>query len=194
MATVFRERVLSVHHWTDKQFSFTTTRDPSFRFLNGQFTMIGIEVEGKPLMRAYSMVSANYDEYLEFLSIKVQSGPLTSRLQHLKVGDTLLVNSKAVGTLIMQNVLPGRNLYLLCTGTGLAPFMSIIKDPETYDKFDKVILAHGCGGRWSSGWRRRPVPRARRGRESSTATCRPSPSSSRCSACVRRIVVRPEIP
>lgn len=144
MATVFHERVLSVHHWTDKQFSFTTTRDPSFRFLNGQFTMIGIEVEGKPLMRAYSMVSANYDEYLEFLSIKVQSGPLTSRLQHLKVGDTLMVNSKAVGTLIMQNVLPGRNLYLLCTGTGLAPFMSIIKDPETYEKFDKVILAHGC--------------------------------------------------
>ncbi len=144
MATVFRERVLSVHHWTDRQFSFTTTRDPSFRFLNGQFTMIGIEVEGKPLMRAYSMVSANYDEHLEFLSIKVQSGPLTSRLQHLKVGDTLLVNSKAVGTLIMQNLLPGRNLYLLCTGTGLAPFMSIIKDPETYERFDKVILAHGC--------------------------------------------------
>ncbi|MBL8522007.1 MAG: ferredoxin--NADP reductase [Betaproteobacteria bacterium] len=144
MATVFRERVLTVHHWTDRQFSFTTTRDASFRFLNGQFTMIGIEVEGKPLMRAYSMVSANYDEHLEFLSIKVPSGPLTSRLQHLKVGDTLLVNSKAVGTLIMQNLLPGRNLYLLCTGTGLAPFMSIIKDPETYERFEKVILAHGC--------------------------------------------------
>ena len=144
MATIFRERVLSVHHWTDRQFSFTTTRDPSFRFLNGQFTMIGIEVEGKPLMRAYSMVSANYDEHLEFLSIKVLDGSLTSRLQHIQVGDTLLVNSKAVGTLIMQNLLPGRNLYLLCTGTGLAPFMSIIKDPETYERFEKVILAHGC--------------------------------------------------
>jgi ferredoxin--NADP+ reductase len=144
MATIFRERVLTVHHWTDRQFSFTTTRDPSFRFLNGQFTMIGIEVEGKPLMRAYSMVSANYDEQLEFLSIKVPDGPLTSRLQHIKPGDTLLVNSKAVGTLIMENLLPGKNLYLLSTGTGLAPFMSIIKDPATYERFEKVILTHGC--------------------------------------------------
>ena len=110
MASIFRERVLSVHHWTDRQFSFTTTRDPSFRFLNGQFTMIGIEVEGKPLLRAYSMVSANYEEQLEFLSIKVPNGPLTSRLQHIEVGDTLLVNSKAVGTLILQNLLPGKTL------------------------------------------------------------------------------------
>jgi len=144
MATQFREKILTVHHWTDRQFSFTTTRDPGFRFLNGQFTMIGIEVEGKPLMRAYSMVSANYDEYLEFLSIKVPEGPLTSRLQHIKVGDELIVNSKAVGTLILQNLLPGRHLYLLSTGTGLAPFMSIIKDPETYERFEKVILVHGC--------------------------------------------------
>jgi ferredoxin--NADP+ reductase len=144
MASIFRERVLSVHHWTDRQFSFTTTRDPSFRFLNGQFTMIGIEVEGKPLLRAYSMTSANYEEQLEFLSIKVPNGPLTSRLQHIKVGDELLVNSKAVGTLIMENLLPGKTLYLLSTGTGLAPFMSIIKDPETYERFDKVVLTHGC--------------------------------------------------
>lgn len=144
MASIFRERVLTVHHWTDRQFSFTTTRDPSFRFLNGQFTMIGIEVDGKPLLRAYSMVSANYEEQLEFLSIKVPDGPLTSRLQHLKVGDTLLVNSKAVGTLIMENLLPGKTLYLLSTGTGLAPFMSIIKDPETYERFEKVVLTHGC--------------------------------------------------
>src|SRR5580765_7400776 len=144
MASIFRERVLTVQHWTDRQFSFTTTRDPSFRFHNGQFTMIGIEVEGKPLLRAYSMVSANYEEQLEFLSIKVADGPLTSRLQHIQPGDTLLVNSKAVGTLIMENLLPGKTLYLLSTGTGLAPFMSIIKDPETYERFDKVVLTHGC--------------------------------------------------
>jgi ferredoxin/flavodoxin---NADP+ reductase len=143
MANVFQERVLSVHHWTDKLFTLTTTRDPSFRFLNGQFTMIGIEVNGKPLMRAYSMVSANYEETLEYLSIKVPDGPLTSRLKDIKVGDTLLVNSKAVGTLILQNVLPGKNLYLLSTGTGMAPFMSVIKDPETYERFEKVILVHG---------------------------------------------------
>jgi ferredoxin/flavodoxin---NADP+ reductase len=143
MANVFQERVLSVHHWTDKLFSFTTTRDPSFRFLNGQFTMIGIEVNGKPLMRAYSMVSANYDETLEYLSIKVPDGPLTSRLKDIQVGDTLLVNSKAVGTLILQNVLPGKHLYLLSTGTGMAPFMSVIKDPETYERFEKVVLVHG---------------------------------------------------
>ncbi len=144
MAAHFHERVLSVHHWTDNLFSFTTTRDPSFRFLNGQFTMIGIEVDGKPLLRAYSMVSANYEENLEFFSIKVQNGPLTSRLQYLKVGDTLLVNSKAVGTLILANLLPGRTLYLLSTGTGMAPFMSVIKDPETYEHFEKVVLVHGC--------------------------------------------------
>jgi ferredoxin--NADP+ reductase len=143
MANVFQERVLTVHHWTDTLFSLTTTRDPSFRFLNGQFTMIGIRVEGKPLMRAYSMVSANYEETLEFLSIKVPDGPLTSRLKDIQVGDTLLVNSKAVGTLILQNMLPGKNLYLLSTGTGMAPFMSIIKDPETYEQFEKVILVHG---------------------------------------------------
>ncbi len=143
MANVFSEKVLTVHHWTDSLFSFTTTRDPSFRFQNGQFTMIGISIEGKPLMRAYSMVSANYDETLEFLSIKVPNGPLTSKLMHIQPSDTLLVNSKAVGTLILQNLLPGKNLYLLSTGTGMAPFMSIIKDPETYERFEKVILVHG---------------------------------------------------
>lgn len=143
MANVFQERVLTVHHWTDTLFSLTTTRDPSFRFLNGQFTMIGIEVDQKPLMRAYSMVSANYEETLEFLSIKVPAGPLTSRLKDIQIGDTLLVNSKAVGTLILQNVLPGKNLYLLSTGTGMAPFMSLVKDPETYEQFERVILVHG---------------------------------------------------
>ncbi|PWC36027.1 ferredoxin--NADP reductase [Azospirillum sp. TSO35-2] len=143
MSNLIKERVLTVHHWTDTLFSFTTTRDPSFRFLPGQFTMIGLEVEGRPLLRAYSLVSAHYEETLEFFSIKVQDGPLTSRLQHLKEGDTLLVNRKATGTLVTDNLLPGRNLYLLSTGTGLAPFLSIIKDPEMYEKFDRVILTHG---------------------------------------------------
>ncbi|CAO3415779.1 ferredoxin--NADP reductase [Azospirillum doebereinerae] len=143
MSNLIKERVLRVHHWTDTLFTFTTTRDPSFRFLPGQFTMIGLEVEGRPLLRAYSLVSAHYEETLEFFSIKVQDGPLTSRLQHLKEGDTLLVNRKATGTLISDNLLPGRNLYLLSTGTGLAPFLSIIKDPELYEKYDRVILTHG---------------------------------------------------
>ncbi len=142
MSNLIQERVLRVHHWTDTLFSFTTTRDPSFRFEPGQFTMIGLEVNGRPLLRAYSLVSANYEDTLEFFSIKVQDGPLTSRLQHLKEGDTLLVNRKATGTLVTANLLPGRHLYLLSTGTGLAPFLSIIKDPETYARFDKVVLTH----------------------------------------------------
>ncbi len=144
MSKYNEERVLSVHHWTDTLFSFRTTRDPSFRFRNGEFTMIGIEVEGKPLLRAYSVVSANYEEELEFFSIKVQDGPLTSKLQHLKVGDPIIVGKKPTGTLVLDNLLPGRHLYLLGTGTGLAPFLSIIKDPETYDRFEKVVLVHGC--------------------------------------------------
>lgn len=148
MAAFNTERVLSVHHWNDTLFSFTTTRDPALRFHNGHFVMIGLEVNGKPLMRAYSIASANYEENLEFLSIKVQDGPLTSRLQHLKEGDSLLVSRKPVGTLIADDLRPGRNLYLFATGTGLAPFMSIIKDPDIYDRFEKVILVHGV--RWVS--------------------------------------------
>ena len=144
MATLLREHVTDVHHWTDRLFSFKTTRDPGFRFKNGHFTMIGLEREGKPLMRAYSMASANYEDELEFFSIKVPDGPLTSKLQNIRVGDELLVNSKATGTLVLDHLLPGRNLYLIATGTGLAPFMSIIKDPEIYEAFDKVILTHGC--------------------------------------------------
>jgi ferredoxin--NADP+ reductase len=144
MSRLATETVTSVHHWTDMLFSFTTTRAPSFRFLNGQFTMIGLEVEGRPLLRAYSMASANHEEQLEFFSIKVPDGPLTSRLQHLKVGDRILVNAKPTGTLIHDNLLPGRRLYLLGTGTGLAPFLSIIKDPETYSRYEKVVLVHGC--------------------------------------------------
>jgi ferredoxin--NADP+ reductase len=138
------EKILTVHHWTDTLFSFTATRDPGFRFRNGEFCMIGIEVEGKPLVRAYSMVSANYEEHLEFLSIKVQDGPLTSRLQHIQPGDTLLVSQKPVGTLVADALLPGKTLWMLCTGTGLAPFMSIIKDPEVYERFDRMVLVHGC--------------------------------------------------
>lgn len=143
MSNLASERVLSVHHWNDTLFSFKTTRDPGLRFANGQFVMIGLMVNGKPLMRAYSIVSANYQEYLEFFSIKVQDGPLTSRLQHLKEGDELLVSRKPTGTLVLDDLLPGKNLYLLSTGTGLAPFMSLIQDPEAYDRYEKVVLVHG---------------------------------------------------
>jgi ferredoxin--NADP+ reductase len=144
MSTISREEVTEVHHWTDSLFSFKTTRNSGFRFRNGQFAMIGLEVAGRPLLRAYSMASANHEEHLEFFSIKVPDGPLTSRLQHLQVGDSILVNGKPTGTLILDNLMPGRNLYLMATGTGLAPFLSIIKDPETYERYEKVILVHGC--------------------------------------------------
>ena len=136
------ETVTWVHHWTDKTFSFKTTRNQSFRFVNGEFAMIGLKVNDKPLLRAYSIASANYEDELEFLSIKVPDGPLTSRLQHLKVGDEVLVNPKCTGTLTIDNVTQADNLYLLSTGTGIAPFMSIIRDPETYEKFKSVILCH----------------------------------------------------
>ncbi len=144
MSSLRQETVLKVHHWTDRLFSFTTTRDQSFRFRSGQFTMIGLPVDGKPLLRAYSMASANYEENLEFFSIKVANGPLTSRLQHLREGDKIYVGAKATGTLITDNLLPGKTLFLLGTGTGLAPFMSVIKDPEVYDLYDKIVLIHGC--------------------------------------------------
>lgn len=144
MSSLNSERVLSVHHWTDTLFSFTTTRSASFRFENGQFAMIGIEVDGRPLLRAYSMASPNYEDSLEFLSIKVPDGPLTSRLQHMKVGDSILLGQKATGTLLPHNLHSGRNLYLLGTGTGLAPFMSIIRDPEVYERYEKIVLVHGC--------------------------------------------------
>lgn len=143
MAAFNTETVLSVHHWNDTLFSFTTTRDMSLRFTNGHFVMIGLEVDGKPLMRAYSVASPNYAEHLEFLSIKVPDGPLTSRLQHLQVGDKILMSRKPVGTLVVDDLRAGRNLYLFGTGTGLAPYMSIIQDPETYERFEKVVLIHG---------------------------------------------------
>ena len=143
MSTLNEETVVDVRHWTDRLFSFKTTRDPSFRFRNGEFTMIGMKVDGKPLLRAYSVASANYEDQLEFLSIKVPEGPLTSRLQHVKTGDQIIVSRKATGTLVIDNLMAGRNLYLLSTGTGLAPFLSVIKDPETYECFERVVLVHG---------------------------------------------------
>lgn len=143
MSNLIRETVTSVHHWNETLFSFTTTRSQGLRFRNGHFTMIGLEVENKPLLRAYSIASANYEEEMEFFSIKVPDGPLTSHLQKLTVGDELLVGTKPVGTLVADHLLPGKNLYLLSTGTGLAPFMSIIKDYEIYQQFDRVILTHG---------------------------------------------------
>jgi ferredoxin/flavodoxin---NADP+ reductase len=144
MAGVNTEQILDVRHWTDTLFSFVTTRNAGFRFVSGQFTMIGLEVEGRPLLRAYSMASANHEDTLEFFSIKVQDGPLTSRLQNIQPGDALLVNRKATGTLVADNLLPGKRLLLLSTGTGLAPFASLIKDPNIYERFEKVILVHGC--------------------------------------------------
>src|ERR1700710_3041585 len=144
MSAFHREKVLSVRHWTDTLFSFTATRDSGFRFLNGQFAMIGLEVDGRPLLRAYSMASANHEEELEFFSIKVTDGPLTSRLQKIREGDTILVGRKATGTLIAGNLIPGKRLLLLSTGTGLAPFASLIKDPDIYDNYETIILAHGC--------------------------------------------------
>lgn len=143
MAAFDIQHVLSVHHWNDTLFSFTTTRGASLRFESGHFVMIGLEIDGRPLLRAYSIASASYAEHLEFLSIKVQGGALTSRLQHLRVGDPILVGRKPTGTLVITDLLPGRTLWLFATGTGLAPFMSVIRDPSTYERFEKVVLVHG---------------------------------------------------
>ncbi len=144
MSNLNQETVTGVRHWTDTLFSFTATRDPAFRFQSGQFTMIGLQVDGKPLLRAYSMASAHYEEELEFFSIKAPNGPLTSRLQHLRPGDPILVGRKPVGTLVQDSLMPGKTLFLLGTGTGLAPFASIIKDPDVYDRFETIVLVHGC--------------------------------------------------
>jgi ferredoxin/flavodoxin---NADP+ reductase len=143
MSKYVTEKVLNVHHWNDTLFSFTTTRDRALRFENGQFVMIGLEVDGRPLTRAYSIASPNYEETLEFFSIKVPDGPLTSRLQHLQPGDPILISRKPTGTLVLHDLLPGKRLYLFSTGTGLAAFMSVIRDLDVYDRFEKIILIHG---------------------------------------------------
>jgi ferredoxin--NADP+ reductase len=146
LAAIGTERVLNVQHWTDTQFSFATTRNPGLRFENGQFLMVGLQVDSRPLLRAYSIASANHEEHLEFLSIKVPDGPLTSRLQHIREGDEVLVSRKPTGTLLLHDLKPGKRLYLLSTGTGAAPFMSVIRDPELYTRFERVVLVHGV--RW----------------------------------------------
>ena len=143
MSNLTHERVLDVHHWNDSVFSFRTTRDRGLRFRSGHFLMMGLEVEGRPLLRAYSLASAHYDEHLEFYSIKVPDGPLTRHLARIRPGDEVLVGRKPTGTLVLDNLLPGRNLFLLATGTGLAPFLSVVRDPDVYERFARVVLVHG---------------------------------------------------
>jgi ferredoxin--NADP+ reductase len=143
LAAFGTEQVLAVRHWTETQFTFTTTRDRSLRFENGQFLMLGLASSGRPLTRAYSIASANHEDNLEFLSIKVPNGPFTSQLQHLRAGDTIMVSRKPTGTLLLQDLRPGKRLYLLSTGTGAAPFLSLIKDPSTYERFERVVFVHG---------------------------------------------------
>eukprot|EP00752_Nemacystus_decipiens_P000271 g271.t1 len=141
---VYAETVTEVEHYTDRLFRFRTTRSQAFRFRSGEFAMIGLPNAERPVFRAYSMASPAWDETLEFFSIKVPDGPLTQHLQKIKPGDTVLMRKKPTGTLVLDALLPGSRLYLLSTGTGIAPFASIIRDPETYDKFEQVILTHTC--------------------------------------------------
>ena len=139
------ETVLSVKHYTDRLFHFRITRPASFRFRSGEFVMIGLPTEaGKPLLRAYSVASPFWDEALDFYSIKVPDGPLTSRLQHIQAGDEVILGRKPTGTLVLDALKPGKRLYMISTGTGIAPFASLIRDPEVYDKFDEVVLTHTC--------------------------------------------------
>lgn len=141
---MYHETILETRHYTDTLFSFRTTRPQSFRFRSGEFAMLGLETDGKPLLRAYSIASPSWDDTLEFFSIKVPGGPLTSRLQKIKEGDEIILNKKPTGTLVLDALRPGRTLYLVSTGTGIAPFASLIRDPETYEKFERVILTHSC--------------------------------------------------
>jgi ferredoxin/flavodoxin---NADP+ reductase len=150
MATYTTERVLDVHHWSDRLFSFSTTRSPGLRFENGQFVMMGLDQgEGRKIVRAYSLASANHEEHLEFYSIKVPNGPLTSRLQKIRVGNSVLVSAKPTGTLVLRDLKPGKRLFLLATGTGVAPFVSIIKDPQAYEQFETIYLVRGAA--WVNG-------------------------------------------
>ncbi|SFJ97386.1 ferredoxin--NADP reductase [Celeribacter neptunius] len=139
------QTVTDVTHWTDTLFSFRLTRPQSLRFRSGEFVMIGLPGDnGRPIMRAYSIASPSWDEELEFYSIKVADGPLTSRLQKIAPGDEVILRPKPVGTLVHDALLPGKRLWLICTGTGVAPFASILRDPETWERFDSVVLAHTC--------------------------------------------------
>lgn len=143
-AGVFAETVTSVEHYTDRLFKFRITRPASFRFRSGEFVMIGLPNAEKPVFRAYSIASPSWDEEIEFYSIKVPGGPLTEHLQKIKVGDTVLMRKKPTGTLVNDALLPGKRLWMFSTGTGIAPFASLIRDPETYEKFEEVILTHTC--------------------------------------------------
>ena len=143
-ASLTHQEVVSVTHWTDRLFSFCVARPPSFRFRSGQFIMLGLFIDGKPLLRAYSIASPSWDDTLAFFSIKVPDGPLTARLQHINPGDKVLLGKKPTGTLTLDALTPARTLYMLSTGTGIAPFTSLIRDPETFEKFDNVVLTQTC--------------------------------------------------
>ncbi len=144
-ASLSRQTVRAVRHWTDRLFDFRITRPGDFRFRSGEFVMIGLELKpGKPLLRAYSIANPSWDEELEFFSIKVPDGPLTSKLQLIRPGDEVILGRKPTGTLVLDALVPGSRLYMFSTGTGIAPFASLVRDPETYEKFDKVILTHTC--------------------------------------------------
>jgi len=138
------QEVLQVKHWTDNLFSFSLARPQSFRFRSGEFIMLGLEIDGKRVLRAYSMASPAWDDTLEFFSIKVENGKLTSHLKNIQPGDTVLLGKKPTGTLVHDALIPGKRLYLFSTGTGFAPFASIIRDLDTYDKFEQVIVTHTC--------------------------------------------------
>lgn len=143
MSKFTEEKVFNIQHWSDSLFSFRVTRSPSLRFTAGQFVMVGLRINHKLVQRAYSIASSPHDEFLEFFSIKVQDGPLTSQLQNIRLGDYVLISDKPTGSLVIRDLKPGKRLYLLSTGTGLAPFLSIIQDIETYEKFEQVIIVHG---------------------------------------------------
>ena len=145
------QKVTEVKHYTDRLFSFRCTRPASLRFRSGEFVMIGLMGDPhpetgkvKPLLRAYSIASPSWDEEMEFYSIKVQDGPLTSKLQHIKVGDDVILRPKPVGTLVHDALIPGKRIWFFATGTGFAPFASLLREPETYEKFDEIIITHTC--------------------------------------------------
>ena len=145
MSAFTTEDVLSVHHYTDRLFKFRISRPSAFRFRSGEFVMIGLErQDGKPLLRAYSVASPAWDEELEFFSIKVEDGPLTSRLQKIQPGDPIVLGKKPTGTLVLDALTPAKRLYMFSTGTGFAPFASLVREPETYEQFDEVIVTHTC--------------------------------------------------